>query len=417
MSPDIAVNMGRWYLRWDKGEIFQVTEQDPDTGSITICTYDGRVDHLSPDEWRDLQPGLADPPCDWTGAVETVDELQPNAALPPGFTAPVSTANPIKRILVAIKELGGNWSPGVAKATQIACATGAQVELFHCVDADVTVQELATYEAGIDEFEGGQRRPWEQGLERLATQVRRHGVHVSFSAPVDHPVHEAIVRQARRFHADLIITDAHKGPNFAPSLLQEVDWELIRLSTVPVLIVRRPQPYHHPIVLAALDPRRNHSKPAALDDKILGLAQILGNALHGELHAIHAYTVPAAYAEASAVAGGTVAAELQAIDAQSAQAALDTLLTASGIVPERRHILQGSPADAIVRTANDMKASLVVMGSVARSGVGGFFIGNSAEKVLSQIPCDLLLLKPDGFSNSIPDQRRGARVISVAVYP
>ncbi len=416
MSPDIAVNIGRWYLRWDKGEIFQVTEQDPDSGQITIRTYDGSVDHLSLDEWRDLQPGLADPPSDWSGPVEIVDEIEPSAALPPGFTAPTSAAGPIKRILVAIKELGDNWSPAVAKATQIARATGAQIELFHCVDAGVTVQELASYNDGIEGFEGGQRRPWEQGLERLATQVRRHGVQVSFSAPVDYPIHEAIVRQARRYHADLIVTDAHAGRNFAPAVMQEVDWELIRLSAVPVLIVRQAQPYHQPIVLAALDPRRRHSKPAALDDKILNVSQHMGNVLHGELHAIHSYTVPAAYAEASAVSGGSVAAELQAIDAESAQAALDRLLTQSGVLPERRHVLQGSPADAIVRSARDMNASLVVMGSVARSGIGGFFIGNSAEKVLNHIPCDLLLVKPDGFSNSIPDQRRGARVISVGAY-
>src|SRR5512143_1299554 len=135
MSPDIAVNIGRWYLRWDKGEIFQVTEQDPATGLISVRTYDGSVGHLSLDEWRDLQPGPADPPCDWTGPVEIEDELEPDAALPPGFRPPTSTAGPVKRILVAIKDLGGNWSPAVAKATQIARATGAQIELFHCVDA------------------------------------------------------------------------------------------------------------------------------------------------------------------------------------------------------------------------------------------------------------------------------------------
>lgn len=169
MSPDIAVSIGRWYLRWDKGEIFQVTAQDPNTGEITIRTYDGSVDKLSLEEWRNLHPGLADPPCDWTGAVETLDEVSADTSLPPGFAAALSApAGPIKRILVAVKEVDGNWSPAVAKATQIARATGAQIELFHCVDAALTVEELATYKNGIDEFEVASadpgRRAWSAWL-------------------------------------------------------------------------------------------------------------------------------------------------------------------------------------------------------------------------------------------------------------
>jgi len=416
MGPDLAVNVGRWYLRWDKGEIFQVTQQDADSGQITIRAYDGEVENLSLDDWRTLRPGLADPPSDWTGPVETVDELDAGASLPPGFTSGPTTDSSIRRILVAVKDVGGPWSPAVAKATQIARATGAQIELFHCVDAALTLQDLATYKNGMDEFEGLQRRSWEEGLERLATQVRSHGVPVSFSAPVDHPVHEGILRQARRFHADLIVTDAHEGSNLAPALFEEVDWELVRLSSVPVLIVKRRQLYHRPLVLAALDPTQTHSKPTNLDDKIVSLSEVFSTALGGELHAVHAYPVPAAYAEAAASLNAGVVAELRAIDAGRAQAALDAVLAESRISGERRHIQPGSPAEALITAANELNASLLVMGSVGRSGLGRLFIGNTAEKILSPLPCDLLLLKPDGFRDVTPDQRRGVRVIETGTY-
>jgi universal stress protein E len=312
--------------------------------------------------------------------------------------------------------VGSDWSPAVAKATQIARATGAQIELFHCVDAALTLQDLASYKNGMDEFEGLMRRSWEEGLERLATKVRSHGVQVSFSAPVDHPVHEGILRQARRFHADLIVTDAHQGSNFAAALLEEVDWELVRLSAAPLLIVKQPRPYHRPLVLAALDPSQTHSKPNTLDDSIVSLSEVFSNVLHGELHAVHAYPVPAAYAQAAATVTAGVAAELQALDAGRARAALDASLAESSIPRDRRHIQPGSPADAVVATATELKASLLVMGSAARSGLGRLFIGNTAEKILSRLPCDLLLLKPDGYRDSISDQRRGARLISTGMY-
>lgn len=90
------------------------------------------------------------------------------------------------------------------------------------------------------------------------------------------------MRQARRFHADLIVTDAYRGVHLVPSLMQEVDWELVRLSVAPLLIVRQPRPYAHPRVLAALDPGQNHSKPSGLDGKILKFAEVFSQALHGQ---------------------------------------------------------------------------------------------------------------------------------------
>jgi nucleotide-binding universal stress UspA family protein len=38
---------------------------------------------------------------------------------------------------------------------------------------------------------------------------------------------------------------------------------------------------------------------------------------------------------------------------------------------------------------------LLVVGTVARSGVAGRIIGNTAEAVLSQLPCSMLVVKPD----------------------
>lgn len=47
------------------------------------------------------------------------------------------------------------------------------------------------------------------------------------------------------------------------------------------------------------------------------------------------------------------------------------------------------------------QADLVVMGSVSRSGIAGFIIGNSAEKLLDRLKCSLLVMKPDDWHNPI----------------
>ena len=42
-------------------------------------------------------------------------------------------------------------------------------------------------------------------------------------------------------------------------------------------------------------------------------------------------------------------------------------------------------------------ADLVVMGTVARTGIAGLFIGNTAEAILDQLACSVLAVKPSGF--------------------
>ena len=47
--------------------------------------------------------------------------------------------------------------------------------------------------------------------------------------------------------------------------------------------------------------------------------------------------------------------------------------------------------------ARRKRVDLVVMGTVARTGVPGLFIGNTAEAILNQVQCSVLAAKPDGF--------------------
>ena len=45
----------------------------------------------------------------------------------------------------------------------------------------------------------------------------------------------------------------------------------------------------------------------------------------------------------------------------------------------------------------DKDIDLLVMGTVCRTGIAGFLIGNTAEEVLNQVGCSVLTLKPEGF--------------------
>lgn len=67
--------IGTWYLRWDRGEVFQVTGYDEKTSKASIVNYDGVGAEIDEVAWDCLSLGLADPPEDWAGPLETVDVI------------------------------------------------------------------------------------------------------------------------------------------------------------------------------------------------------------------------------------------------------------------------------------------------------------------------------------------------------
>lgn len=65
--------VGQWYQRADKGEIFQVTGIDEESGTIEVQTFDGDLDEIDAESWRALPLTLAEQPEDWTGPVDDVE--------------------------------------------------------------------------------------------------------------------------------------------------------------------------------------------------------------------------------------------------------------------------------------------------------------------------------------------------------
>lgn len=49
----------------------------------------------------------------------------------------------------------------------------------------------------------------------------------------------------------------------------------------------------------------------------------------------------------------------------------------------------------IPHTAHELQAALTIIGTVARTGISGALIGNTAEVVLDALESDVLVLKPE----------------------
>jgi len=324
---------------------------------------------------------------------------------------------PIRRILVAIKDPRARTMPAVTKAIELARALRAELHLFHGIATPIYADAYSFGRPGLAALERRTRASWRDELETLAARIRDQGVSVTASADWDFPVAEAIVRRAAAVKADLIVAEPHAGRRVAPLVLHLTDWELLRLSPVPVLLVRKPGSYGRAAILAALDPSHALAKPARLDAEILDLARTVTRALHGKLHAMHAYVptpfVPMSVDAMSADLIRTLDADARAEASQS----FDAVLRGSGIPRNRRHLSGGHPIEAIPDTARRTRSAIVVMGAVSRSGLKRLFIGNTAERVLDRLPCDVLVAKAPRFVTKVSRQRRGMRLVTSGQLP
>jgi universal stress protein E len=316
----------------------------------------------------------------------------------------------IRRILVAVKDLQARSMPAVLKAAQLARAHGAKLELFHALTEPVFADALTLYQQGLPALEQHTRQQALRRLESIADRLRAHSISVQVAAEWDYPAYEAIVREGLRTRADLIVVGPHPGSHKAPWLLRLTDWELVRVCPVPLLLVKNPRAYRHPAVLAAIDPTHAYAKPLQLDREILKAAEAMATGLSGRLHAVHAYPV---LPLAAAVPGTLTPGAWRRIERQeerSAAARFERALRPVRVPRARRYLFDCNPIDAIAEAARRSHSAIVVMGAVSRSGFKRLLIGNTAERILDALGCDVLVVKPEGFPVRIARAARGPRV-------
>jgi universal stress protein E len=321
----------------------------------------------------------------------------------------------IRRILVAVKDPWARSSPAVEKAAQLARALGARLQLFHALSEPLYIDAAEASGITLTTLERTAHDRAAQRLESLAQRLAKSGIRTECAAQWDYPPHEAVIRAAGRFRADLIVAERHPSAHHLTWLLRFTDFELLRLAPVPLLLVKTRGTYRRPSVLAAVDPSHAYAKPLRLDREILGCAAQVTAALQGTLHAVYAFNpMPIPMTDAGlplATALDTIAAKTEA----GARKALARVLNGVSIPESRRHLVPRHPIDAIEGAAEKIGCGIVVMGAISRSGLKRLALGNTAERVFDELSCDLLVVKPRRFASRVPRARRGPQLVTLPI--
>ena len=156
--------------------------------------------------------------------------------------------------------------------------------------------------------------------------------------------------------------------------------------------------FYDPVVLAAIDRCLSDPQRHSLNIKILELVASLTRAEQGELYVVHVWNA----SRMSSIGNRFTHSDRERMlsDIQHEHMAwLDDLLEECSLdsVRHQIHLLQGVAGELIPAMARKNRIDVIVMGTVCRTGVAGFFLGNTAEKVLRRVDCSVMTVKPDSF--------------------
>lgn len=209
----------------------------------------------------------------------------------------------------------------------------------------------------------------------------------------------AVIKQVLAGKHDLALLHA-KGPHSRRTGgIGDTGWELLRKCPCSVYLIGQQFGSVVPKkILVSLDAAAEDPRHIALNRKIFAAAADLAIKLGASLTAIHCWAI---YGE-TLVRDYMSAAEFRDIeDATRAlgEKGLQSLCAELTQKPKELHLklLRGLPNAEIPGFANENQFDLVVMGTVARQGISGALLGNTAEEVLPQLHGSILAIKPDDF--------------------
>lgn len=312
------------------------------------------------------------------------------------------TTRRFKKIMVAVRDIDRSVYALLTKAVGLAQRFDAQLEVLHVsssvIDTFAIPGMLANPKSPAKLVKLQRER-----LEKLVKPLASTGVAITCVSAMDYPPADGIVRQVLKRKPDLLLVHSHRHTKLARILLSNTDWELIRHCPCPLWIAKTAKLESSLSVLAAIDPFHVHAKPAALDNEILDVAgQVVGTAA-GRLGVCHAYTVPQ-----QAVAAVSEVVIVPATPAEARRYKADVVAATSraskqyAVASKDQLVVEGDPALTIPEAAKGWKADVLVMGAVSRRGIKRLFIGNTAERALDALHCDVLVVKPRSFKSPVP---------------
>lgn len=301
---------------------------------------------------------------------------------------------PFTNILIDV-DTAASEHPALDRAVRLAEGLSARLTLVDVMT--VSPEARRDLPEAVVEVIASRRRERLEAIVREVTSVPATSKHL-----VGRPG-TVLVQEVLREGYDLLMRSHARGPgDQVPRPFGAIDMELLRRCPCPVYLVRPAVPGRPSQVLGAVHASTDDEVEQALNVRIAELTSLVarldaGTATLFQAWAPFAETMIRSYASEEAFS--SYVEEVRARTAADLERLTRSLgASAAGLATTSR---RGRPEDVIPAFVEEQGIDLVVMGTVARAGLSGWLIGNTAERVLRRLSCSVLAVKPVSFVSPV----------------
>ena len=288
----------------------------------------------------------------------------------------------------------------VRRIAELATGNSARLTLFGAVPEPSWLQRVVHRADYLEAIQNADIKAMAAKLARCAPKTS--DVEVEVATTSGNPSLR-IIEQVLAAGHDLVVVTTDEDDEDQATINR-----LLRKCPCPVWVIR-PTRARVQRVLASVNPE---PAEAELNRTIVELAASMVRLKGGELHLVHAWQLYGEETMRHSAFLHTPPAELDSLlhsEEASHRAALDELLSAAGVADEpwQIHLHKGSAASIVPEVVKKQRINVLVMGTVARGGVTGIVIGNTAEAVLDRVRCSVIAVKPPDFVSPIQTADNG----------
>ncbi len=206
-----------------------------------------------------------------------------------------------------------------------------------------------------------------------------------------------IIKIAKEKDVDLMVIGTHGRAGVDRVILGSVAERVVRKAGCSVMVVRSKKYVGFKRIIVPID-------FSDCSRKALEHSTATARAHNSKLTILHVYEEsfiePYVRAANSEEEAEEIIKEIEQVNESKYDEFLNTI-DLSGVEYEKL-LKKGIPETEIVAIAMEQQANLIVMGTHGRSGIKHILVGSTAEEVVRNVPCDIIVVKPDKFDFSMP---------------
>jgi universal stress protein E len=298
---------------------------------------------------------------------------------------------PFKNILVVVDSSVERHAE-LERARKLVDQTDAKLHLVDVVkDLSLTLRLLSKDHTQLQQSLVAEKQ---ESLNALVAHCKSHGIDATGEV-LEGQSSLVTVKAAQKFGADLIIRPSKGVRSLELGPLGSSAQKLIRGLPCPVWLTQADHEPNYKTILAAVDATPHDTAHAALNHRILQTGLELAKQERCKLMIVYVWNL-----HGSEMLKNRLAVEEyeQLIEHNRKQhlASFEKLLAAFELhaTGPNTRMIEGEPSTAIPQLCEAEQADLLICGTVARRGITGLLVGNTAERIINRCNCSVLALTP-----------------------